>query len=41
MVLFHPSNPRLPYVYEKFSHWGTLTDWDFCPECVEAAAMSE
>lgn len=41
MAVFHPSNPRLPYVYEKFSQWGAIMDWDFCPECVEAAAMSE
>ncbi|CAM9793594.1 unnamed protein product [Ectocarpus sp. 12 AP-2014] len=24
-----PTNPRLPYVYDKFDSWGACTDWDF------------
>ncbi|CAB1103907.1 TYR [Ectocarpus sp. CCAP 1310/34] len=24
-----PTNPRLPYVYDKFDSWGVCTDWDF------------
>ncbi|CAB1114279.1 TYR [Ectocarpus sp. CCAP 1310/34] len=31
--ILHPSNPKLPYVYEGFNKWGTCTDWDPCPEC--------
>ena len=27
--LLSPSNPALPYVYDKFDTWGSCTDWDF------------
>lgn len=36
--LLHPSNPKLPYVYEGFNKWGTCTDWDPCPECGDASS---
>eukprot|EP00903_Cladosiphon_okamuranus_P019564 g17994.t1 len=34
----HASNPRLPYVFDNFAKWGTVDDWDFCPECTATAA---
>ncbi|CAN0296732.1 unnamed protein product [Pylaiella littoralis] len=37
MSMFHASNPRLPYVYDRFDKWGTVEDWDFCPECLAAS----
>eukprot|EP00752_Nemacystus_decipiens_P007679 g6864.t2 len=27
--LLSPSNPSLPYVYDKFDTWGSCSDWDF------------
>lgn len=27
--LLFPTNPKLPYVYDKFDSWGSCTDWDF------------
>ena len=29
----HASNPRLPYVFDNFAKWGTVDDWNFCPNC--------
>lgn len=40
MSWLHPSNPRLPYVYENFATWGTANDWDFCPECTGAPSAA-
>ncbi|CAM9782570.1 unnamed protein product [Ectocarpus sp. 12 AP-2014] len=40
MDILHPSNPRLPFVFEKFDTWGTAKSWDFCPECAAAAAAA-
>ncbi|CAM9521680.1 unnamed protein product [Ascophyllum nodosum] len=41
MHVLHASNPRLPYVFEKFSKWGVTDDWDFCPECLVDAAIDD
>eukprot|EP00904_Undaria_pinnatifida_P001215 jgi/Undpi1/11094/HiC_scaffold_30.g13392.m1 len=30
----HPSNSKLPYLYNNFDTWGTCTDWNPCPDCV-------
>ncbi|CAB1114283.1 unnamed protein product [Ectocarpus sp. CCAP 1310/34] len=38
--ILHPSNPKLPYLYEAFGKWGTCTDWDPCPECSDTAALA-
>lgn len=27
--MLHPSNPEMPYVYNKFDAWGTCENWDF------------
>jgi len=27
--LLSPSNPKLPYAYDKFDTWGPCTGWDF------------
>lgn len=29
MLLLHASNPRLPYIYEKFDTWGSTKGWEF------------
>lgn len=36
LELLHPTNPKVPYLYEGFEKWGTCTDWDACPECTDA-----
>lgn len=28
-TLLRPSNPGLPYVYDKINTWGDCTEWDF------------
>eukprot|EP00904_Undaria_pinnatifida_P014260 jgi/Undpi1/9965/HiC_scaffold_28.g12419.m1 len=40
MSFLHPSNPQLPFLYGTFEKWGTMDNWDFCPECVAPAATS-
>lgn len=27
--MLHPSNPEMPYLYDKFGNWGTCDQWDF------------
>lgn len=38
LKILHPTNLRLPYVYEHMETWGTRSDGGLCPECAEVAA---
>lgn len=40
LEILDPQNPELPYLYEGFQKWGTCSDWDPCPECVDSRSSS-
>lgn len=41
LELLHPAKGLLSYMYTSFGSWGTCTDWDPCPECVEGTEISK